>query len=76
MKPRGSLPRLERRVAARAYGISGADRQNHITGSQDWAPVRFKFEINEDREIEFVVELRADKGEAWFDLSTLKLIPH
>lgn len=56
--------------------ISGADRQNHITGSQDWAPVRFKFEINEDREIEFVVELRADKGEAWFDLSTLKLIPH
>lgn len=56
--------------------ISGADRQNHLTGSQDWAPIRFEFEINDDREIEFVVELRADKGEVWFDLSSLKLIPH
>ncbi|MBL9174025.1 MAG: CotH kinase family protein [Verrucomicrobiales bacterium] len=56
--------------------ISGADRQHHLTGSQDWSPTRFEFEIHDDREIEFIVELRADKGEAWFDLSTLRLIPH
>lgn len=55
--------------------ISGADRQNHLVGDHDWSPLRFDFQLEEDREVEFVLELRSDRGEAWFDLASLKLTP-
>lgn len=55
--------------------ISGADRQNQLTGDQDWTPLRFDFDLEEDRDVEFVVEVRADRGEAWFGLGSLKLNP-
>ncbi|MCW5559785.1 MAG: CotH kinase family protein, partial [Verrucomicrobiae bacterium] len=53
--------------------ISGADRQHHLVGDSDWTPVKFEFELDDDREVEFIVELRADRGEAWFDLSSIRL---
>ena len=33
----------------------------------------FDFELDEDRDVEFVAELRAERGEVWFDLASLKL---
>jgi len=53
--------------------ISGLDRHNQLTEDQDWKPLRFDFELDVDREVDFVIEIRADRGEAWFDLSSLKL---
>ena len=55
--------------------ISGADRQNHLTGDHDWSPLRFDFELSDDSEVEFIVEIRADRGEVWFDLASLRLVP-
>jgi len=53
--------------------ISGSDRQHHLVGDSEWTSVKFEFDLDDDREVEFVAELRADRGEAWFDLSSLRI---
>lgn len=53
--------------------ISGASRETALLGNQDWTPVQFDFELDDDGDVEFVIEIRADRGEAWFDLSSLRL---
>jgi hypothetical protein len=53
--------------------ISGLSRETFLVGNTPWTPLQFDFELDEDREVEFVIEIRADRGEAWFDLSSLKL---
>jgi hypothetical protein len=55
--------------------ISGGQRRAGITGSTDWQKV--EYEINADQgvtDVELVCELRAARGEAWFDLESLKLV--
>jgi hypothetical protein len=43
-------------------------------GNRDWTPVNFDLEVREDQgEVELVCELRADQGDVWFDLDSLKL---
>ena len=61
---------------ARGVGIriSGAKRDAALVGNQNWTPMQFDFDLDEEREVEFVIELRADRGEAWFDLASLKLL--
>ncbi|MBX3731453.1 MAG: CotH kinase family protein [Verrucomicrobiae bacterium] len=53
--------------------ISGADRQQSLSGDTDWTPLHYEFELEDDAEVEFVLEIRADRGEAWFDLDALRL---
>jgi hypothetical protein len=44
------------------------------SGDKDWTPVAFEFQVSEDQsEVELVCELRAKKGDVWFDLKSLKL---
>jgi spore coat protein CotH len=44
-------------------------------GDTEWTPVSFDFDVPEDRrETVLVCELRARRGEVWFDLASLKLI--
>jgi spore coat protein H len=54
--------------------ISGSRRPNRVTGDSEWKTVSFDFGLGEVREVELVCELTAFRGEAWFDLSSLKLI--
>jgi len=43
-------------------------------GDHDWTPISFDFDVAEDQsEIELVCELRANQGDVWFDLESLKL---
>ncbi|HTG44831.1 MAG TPA: CotH kinase family protein [Verrucomicrobiae bacterium] len=45
------------------------------TGNKDWTPIAFEFEVPEEgQETELVCELRADRGEIWYDLNSIKLI--
>lgn len=53
--------------------ISGSRRDNTVLGNQNWTPLRFDFDLDEEQEVEFILEIRADRGEAWFDPATLKL---
>ena len=56
-------------------GISGVERTNHVRGTNGWQPLVESFTIREDqRQIQLVLELRANKGRAWFDANSLRLV--
>jgi hypothetical protein len=54
--------------------ISRSRRPNKITGDSDWKTVTFDFGLPDIREVELVCELSAFRGEAWFDIASLRLI--
>lgn len=50
-------------------------RQNQLSGTSDWQKLTYEFVVAEDgEEIELVCELRANQGEAWFDVESLQLV--
>jgi hypothetical protein len=54
--------------------ISGGQRQARLTGTTEWEPCAFEFEVTEGtREVVLVCELRANAGDALFDVESLKL---
>jgi hypothetical protein len=53
--------------------ISGQRPRHELTGSTDWRPFAYEFQVGGDLEIEFVCELRALSGEAWFDAEKLQV---
>jgi len=57
--------------------ISGSQqpRSNNLLGDMDWTKIEYEFDAaNPDDEVELVCELRAQKGEVWFDADSLKLV--
>ncbi len=49
-------------------------RKHSFTGDNDWQHAEYEFTVPVDTdEIVLLCELRAEKGEAWFDLGSLKL---
>lgn len=55
--------------------ISGGQRRPGITGSTDWRKVEYEFSAGDGiTDIELVCELKAARGEAWFDSGSLTLI--
>lgn len=65
----------EKNVAVGAgLRISGIGRTNVRKGTVTWTPVEFEFTVNEEiRKVEFIAELRARKGQVWFDIDSLYL---
>jgi spore coat protein CotH len=47
--------------------ISGSRPLPEISGAGDWRPFCYEFQVGENNEVEFICELRALDGEAWFD---------
>ncbi len=54
----------------RQTGVTGT---SHLEGTSDWSPLTHDFDHPEDGSIEFIVELKAHRGEAWFDRASLTL---
>jgi hypothetical protein len=55
--------------------ISQQSRTNVLLGDNVWSKLQFDFEAaSPDDEVELVCELRADKGEVWFDIDSLRVI--
>jgi hypothetical protein len=53
--------------------ISGGTRTTKAVGDAMWKTVVFDFEVEEAvRDVEFILELQATKGTAWFNLESLK----
>jgi hypothetical protein len=49
-------------------------RANNVVGDSDWQKIEYEFTINDETEEPWLIcELRASKGEAWFDLASLRL---
>jgi spore coat protein CotH len=54
--------------------ISGDKRANQLRGDADWTELAHDFDVASDGEMkELVCELRARKGEVWFDADSLRL---
>jgi len=54
--------------------ISGGTPQQQLRGDTDWTKVSFEFEVPEpEGDVELVCELKGTRGEAWFDVNSLKL---
>ncbi len=57
--------------------ISGSQtpRPNKLTGDAPWQTLSYEFDVMAPNdEVVLVCELRASRGEAWFDLESLKLV--
>jgi hypothetical protein len=55
--------------------VSGEKRTNALTGDLAWTLLEHEFEVVPGaEEKELVCELRARQGEAWFDVSSLRLV--
>jgi hypothetical protein len=79
--------RFEARIKTRGVILDAADKRSGAglrisrfregqknLGNKDWTPIVFDFEVSETQtETELVCELRADEGEIWYDLKSLKL---
>ncbi len=55
--------------------ISGYKKGQKNPGDRDWTPVHFDFQVEEGLEepVELICELRANEGEIWYDVASLKL---
>ncbi|GDY19116.1 hypothetical protein LBMAG56_04610 [Verrucomicrobiota bacterium] len=53
--------------------ISGGQRTNKLVGSSGWTTLEHVIEIADTDEIVLVAELRASKGEVWFDTESFKI---
>ena len=53
--------------------IGGGGRTNTLSGNTDWTVVEFPIELTEARDLEWVAEIRADAGEAWIEMNSLRL---
>lgn len=52
----------------------GQPRQHGFIGDQDWQSTSHSFSVNgNDKDVVLLCELRAEQGEAWFDLGSLRL---
>jgi hypothetical protein len=55
--------------------ISQESRSNKVAGDSPWQKVHFDFTVPAGQDERLLVcELRATKGEAWFEVESLKLV--
>jgi hypothetical protein len=54
--------------------ISGGKRTNKLLGDTDWTQIDCSFDLPAAGEVDIVCELRAEKGEVWFDRQSFHLL--
>jgi spore coat protein H len=59
--------------AGAGIGILGAVRTNKLEKTMDWTPLAHEFSLSAPGEVVLLCELRAGKGEIWFDADSLQL---
>jgi hypothetical protein len=76
VKTRDLDPVQDDRGRGAGLRIGGSSRSNSLAGTADWTLMRFDFDLPDGRDLELVAEIRANRGEAWFDLNSLHLTRH
>jgi len=69
----GLQPFSDPRGTGAGIRIGGGGRTNALSGNTDWTVVEFPVELPEARDLEWVAEIRADAGEAWIEMNSLRL---
>lgn len=55
--------------------LAGEPRYSrYLVGTTDWQALSVEFQVEGAQEIEFICELRAGGGQAWFDCASLKVL--
>ncbi len=54
--------------------IAGGPPIRRVSGSTEWRPIVYEFQVDESREVEFICELRALDAEVWFDAQKIRLV--
>ncbi|MFM8357732.1 MAG: hypothetical protein ACKOET_04165, partial [Verrucomicrobiota bacterium] len=72
-KTRGVEPFEDQFGRGAALRLTGSTAAQRLEGDTDWTGLQFQFEQREEGPVELIVELRANRGEAWFDLGSLAL---
>ncbi len=71
------VPLKDQKGEGAGLRISGSrnPRQDQAVGDSPWKKLEYDFTVpTEATEVELVCELRAVKGEAWFDIESLQLV--
>jgi hypothetical protein len=72
---RGVVPDPGDRRGGAGLRVGGRRLENAVKGDSDWKFLGYEFEVEEAvSELELVCELRAARGRAWFDSSSLRLV--
>ena len=75
VKTQGVVVGKEDPKAGAGLRVSRHKFSQKLSGDTDWTPVSFDFDVQQDQsDVELVCELRAERGELWVDLKSLKLI--
>jgi hypothetical protein len=72
-KTRGLAAQSTKYGAGGGLRISGCNRKNTLEGDKDWTTLQEEFNVQAPSPVRVFCELRANKGEIWFDLASLKL---
>src|SRR5207247_4458784 len=78
VRTRGVVP-LQKDVGTKGVGAGLRQsqrqaRKHGLTGDNEWRQAEYEFTVpGESEEIALLCELRAEKGEVWFELTSLKL---
>ena len=54
--------------------VAGGRPMHAVSGTDEWRPIVYEFQVEESREIEFICELRALDAEVWFDAQKIRLV--
>lgn len=73
VKSSGLTALKDNRGAGAGLRLGGGSRTNGLAGTTGWKKVTHDFELPTGRDLELVAEIRANAGEAWFDLDSLKV---
>jgi len=64
--------RFGRGASVRITGSTATD-VSRIENDRDWTQLSFDFEQPDDGPVELIAEVRANRGEAWFDLNSIRV---
>lgn len=71
----GVVPLGDQRGEGAGLRMSQSPRSNKASGDTPWTKLEYNFTVpTETSEVDLVCELRAIKGEAWFDVGSLQLV--
>lgn len=74
IKTKGVVLNADDARAGAGLRISRHREGQKNAGDNDWTPITFEFEVTPEKpEVELICELRADAGEIWYDVNSLKL---
>ena len=72
---KGVTPRLDAEGSGAGFRVSRSERKGGLSGSATWSRTAYEFEVTDVlRHVELVAELRATKGQVWFEVESMRLV--